>query len=116
MTRHIRSFAGILLAAILAVTSLSVAQARGQAGPAGALVICQGLTVVTVLVDADGQPVKAAHICPDAALALFVEVGAAAPLVPRSLTWDVIAWPVSDRAQASAWVQAARARGPPESL
>ncbi|SMX49221.1 hypothetical protein MAA8898_04227 [Maliponia aquimaris] len=102
-----------MLAAVLAVTGLSVAQARGQAGPAGALVICQGLTVVTILVDAEGQPVEQAHVCPDAALALFVHVGDAAPLVSRAVAWDAIAWPGADSVGVAQWGQAARARGPP---
>lgn len=116
MSQYIRSFAGVVLAVVLAVTGLSVAQARVQAGPAGALVICRGLTVVTILVDAEGQPVERAHICPDAALALFVAAGVTAPQPPLAVSWDRIDWPVVDGVRIARHARAARARGPPLGL
>ena len=112
----IRSITGILLAVVLAATGLSVAHARGQADPAGSMVICRGLTVVTVLVDAEGNPVELPHVCPDAALALFVETGAvtlpsAVALIWRSVDWDQPVLAPVEQARSQV-----RARGPPASF
>ncbi|MGI1660802.1 hypothetical protein ACRDNQ_01065 [Palleronia sp. KMU-117] len=60
----------------MVVTALSVGHARGQARVAGEVVLCIGTQVVTVTVDADGQPVTSVQTCPDGILKL------AAPLAP----------------------------------
>ena len=41
--------------------------------------ICSGTTLSTVLVDKTGQPVRAAHICPDCALDLLSVAGLSEP-------------------------------------
>ncbi|SNT00344.1 hypothetical protein [Antarctobacter heliothermus] len=111
-----RPLFGIVLAVILAVTSQSAAFARGQAGPAGTMVICRGLTVSTVLVDADGQPMQVQHICPDAALALFVATGMVPPPTARSLVWRSVTWDAPPQVSGLLVSIAARARGPPAFL
>ncbi|MFX4298946.1 MULTISPECIES: hypothetical protein [Roseobacteraceae] len=55
----------------LVVTAQAFAQARGSADAVGQMVLCIGTGSVTVNVDANGQPVDAPHICPDAALTLL---------------------------------------------
>ncbi len=60
----------------MAAFGLSVAKAQGAAPAAGMSVICSGDMVMTVFVDADGQPTTAPHLCPDCAMA------AASGLVP----------------------------------
>ncbi|MBY6112868.1 hypothetical protein KUW09_06995 [Mameliella alba] len=111
-----RGFIGIFLAVVLAVTGLSAAHARGQTGPAGSIVICKGLTVATILVDAEGQPVEQPHICPDAALALFVETGETDLPAAIAVTWRAVDWPQARPVQARAAVTHTWARGPPASL
>ncbi|WP_421905033.1 hypothetical protein [Mameliella sp.] len=114
--RKLRTSIGILLAMVLAFTGLSAAYARGQADPAGSIVICRGLTVVTILVDAEGQPVEPPHICPDAATVLFVETGAIALSFAPGLTWRAVDWQQPEEIlprQAKAQV---RVRGPPPIL
>lgn len=63
------------LAAIIVMTSVALGMARGQPGPAGAMVICAGTGAVVVPVDADGNPAGPRHYCPDCALSLL-ETGA----------------------------------------
>ena len=79
--RHITLCLAILT---LVVTAQAFALARGAAPVAGQMVLCIGTGSVTVNIDADGQPVGAPHICPDAALTLLgqdVGVGAAERVV-----------------------------------
>ncbi|BBU57785.1 hypothetical protein KU6B_40500 [Mameliella alba] len=112
----LRPFIGVLLAMVLALTGLSAAYARGQADPAGSIVICRGLTVVTVLVDDEGQPVEPPHICPDAATVLFVETGAIALSIALALTWRTVDWEQPETILAEQAKAQARARGPPRIL
>lgn len=70
MTRHLRPFAAILLAFVLVLTAQSMAVARGAPDVAGAITLCTGTGPVTLLTDRDGQPLGAAHICPDCSLTL----------------------------------------------
>lgn len=74
----LRPLFGLLLALLIAATSLTMAAARGQTRIAGEVVICTGAGVTTVAVDADSQPVGPAHLCPDMVLALMVALDQAA--------------------------------------
>jgi len=76
--RFARPLVALSLALVLAATSLTMAVARGQARVAGEIVICTGMGITVVTVDAEGNPTGPAHICPDMALALM----AAPPLAP----------------------------------
>lgn len=67
MTRLLRTFPAIALAVLLALTSQTMATARGAPAPVGQAVLCTGMGPVTVLVDAQGQPTGKVHICPDCA-------------------------------------------------
>lgn len=55
----------LLLIPAFALGLVGMAQARVQAPAAGEIVICSGYGMVTLAVDADGQPVMAVHFCPD---------------------------------------------------
>ncbi|MDK3017523.1 hypothetical protein [Pseudodonghicola flavimaris] len=72
----------------MALTSHSMAVARGNAGVAGQIVLCTGTGPVTVYVDENGAPTGPPHICPDFALHFlaFVAVPDIAP-VPLALTF-----------------------------
>ncbi|WP_417210788.1 hypothetical protein [Antarctobacter sp.] len=111
-----RSLLGVVMTVVMAVTSLSAAHARGQAAPVGTMVICRGLTVATVLIGADGQPVEVQHICPDAALALFVETGAVPPPITQAFVWQAVQWDAPVLVAGSRGAIAAQARGPPAFL
>lgn len=77
---RIRPIATVLFALCLALTSVTLAVARGQAPAVGTIVVCAGGGFQTIAVDADGNPTGPAHICPDA-IAAFVAVDDTPPVV-----------------------------------
>lgn len=79
----LRPYLGLALCLLLALTSQSMAVARGAPGPTGQVVLCTGTGPVTILVGADGQPTGAVHICPDLALGLFAALDQTWPLPAR---------------------------------
>jgi len=92
MTHAFRPFAALALALLLVFTAQSMAAARGMPGAAGAVVLCTGTGPVTILTDAEGQPVGPAHICPECTLSLIVAVAQhgvvpVAPLSPARVQW-----------------------------
>ena len=56
---------GLLLAVMLALSSVTIAVARGQVAVGGTIVICSGYGLVSVALDADGNPVGPLHPCPE---------------------------------------------------
>ena len=101
-------------ALLVAITSLGLGAARGAASPSEAIVICRGLTAITIWVDDAGNEVPHQDICPAAALALLVSGGAAA----QEARWDLARAPVAWAAPAPGAVPALAqghqdARGPP---
>ncbi len=85
MTRAYRTYLGLILAALLAFTSQSMAVARGMPDAAGQIILCTGQGIVTVSVDEHGQPVERPHICPDCAMSLFAALAEAPRLPVRPL-------------------------------
>jgi hypothetical protein len=53
----------------LALTSVTLAVARGAPQPVGVMVLCTGEGARQVPIDARGQPVAPPHVCPDCLLA-----------------------------------------------
>lgn len=81
--RITRTIKALLVAFLLIVTSQSMAVARGTMRDAsGAVVLCTGTGPITVLTDADGQPIGPSHICPDCALTVMAGLAEAFDL-PR---------------------------------
>jgi hypothetical protein len=80
----VRISTSLLLALVLVLTSQSMAVARGGSAATGQMVICTGSGPMAVLVDADGQPVEAAHLCPDATLQVLTDVDAPLPAFLRA--------------------------------
>jgi hypothetical protein len=110
----VRPFVAIILALLVTLTSQQMAVARGQAAVAGEMVLCTGLgSVVTVNVDADGQPTGPAHICPDCALSLMFAV--ADPALPTTaLTLRAVTYVVRENTISYLHPAVAPlARGPP---
>jgi len=65
----LRSIVAMLLAVMLVTTSGAMAIARGQTkDAAGNIIICTGHGPMSIVVDAGGEPIGPAHICPDCAL------------------------------------------------
>ena len=79
-----RTIISYLLALMLALTSQSMAVARGSAAAADQVVLCTGNGPVAIYIDAEGNPTTAPHICPDSALNVLVE-----PSI-KDLDWSVV--------------------------
>lgn len=112
MTTRLR-LVPLALALIVALTSLTMAVARGQGRPVGEMVVCLGLGTISVPVDAEGRPTGPVHLCPDAAPALFVDAGLVLPpaTAPQGLGLRLAV--VQKTAATGRNAPAARARGPP---
>lgn len=91
-----RSLSGVLLALVLAITSVTMAVARGHAAAAAGgteMVICTGYGLVKVTLDAEGNPTGPVHPCPDC-------VAAGAALVPQPALGPAYAGPAARRTRA----------------
>lgn len=103
----------LLLALLLGLTSQSLATARGQTRIGEAVLICSGEGFVTVTLDAEGNPVGPAHLCPDMVLAFFAAMDLSPVVLPeREGRTERAALPPGPAA-ASQGAPLARARAPP---
>jgi hypothetical protein len=112
MTRF-RTYLALALAFVLTLTAQNMALARSAPDPAGRMVLCTGMGPVTVLVDAEGQPTGAVHICPDCALSLFQMAAAEAVVLLRPTTWTIAQHIDLQSKKFGLTRLPARARGPP---
>ncbi|MCC2097411.1 MAG: hypothetical protein KDJ29_11005 [Hyphomicrobiales bacterium] len=110
----LRPFVAALLALTLVTTSATVGVARGQTRASGTLIICAGQGVISIEVDAQGNPVGPVHICPDCVLAFMAATAGPAAIPARASGWHLADWPTTARAaQIPAPVGTPIARGPP---
>lgn len=105
-----------MLAVLLALTSVQMAVARGSAAPAGTMVLCVGGGVVTVSVDAEGNPTGPVHLCPDCVMSLIVALPDAAILPPHDAGSQRQHFGLRALAEAGRRLGAARVRGPPTGI
>ncbi|MBU2983614.1 hypothetical protein KO498_17535 [Lentibacter algarum] len=80
----LRSYLAIVLSLALVLTGGAMVQARMVNPATGLMVLCSGSGPIVMLVDAQGQPTSAPHLCPDCTLvvaALLTEQPVAAELV-----------------------------------
>jgi hypothetical protein len=108
--RHI-ALVGLMLAMVL--TAITVGHARGQAPVAGQMVLCVGTQIVTVSVDADGQPVTVTHACPDGIMALAGPLVPPVALVVPGAVGQSLIYPVGRLSVPSLRLIEDRARAPP---
>ena len=113
MTRTRHSLPGYVFCLVLALTGYQMAAARAQPVPVGQMVICTGLGLVTVMVDAQGQPTGESHVCPDGLATLFVAAGAACEPKQPSRLWVSLALRPAQAAGQGRRPPQGRARGPP---
>lgn len=113
MTHRFRPLAALALALLLVLTAQSMAVARGMAGPFGAVVLCTGTGPVTILTDAEGQPVGPAHICPDCTLSLIVSLPQADSDVAHPMGRAEAVLPLSAKPVLAQAQRAFSARDPP---
>lgn len=111
---RVKNTLGLILALLIALTSSSMAVARGQMYDAtGAIVLCTGAGPTSVLVDREGQPVEQAPLCPDGAFSFlgFLASSDEVPLLtpsefPVFVKFEITNWPEQALGQT-------RVRGPP---
>jgi hypothetical protein len=104
----------LLLVLSLVLSTVGFGMARGQAPAVGQMVICTGHGIITVTIDADGNPVRTQTLCPDAALGLLAATAPVAPVAlasKTSITWR--SWPALTAVPRSEWYLPRAARGPP---
>lgn len=70
MTRSARIVTAFGLCLFLALTSVTLAVARGAPQPVGVVVLCLDGASRSVAVDADGTPAAPPHVCPECLLGL----------------------------------------------
>lgn len=75
-----KALLSLILSALLVMTSHTGALARSGERAVDQMVICIGLETAVIYVDADGNPTRAPHHCPDCALHVL-----AAPVVAVSV-------------------------------
>jgi hypothetical protein len=76
-----QAFAG-LLALVVVLTNMQMAVGRAQAAAVDRVVICSGYGVMTIDLDADGNPVGPVHLCPDCLAAQGLALGPAPAVAP----------------------------------
>lgn len=116
MTPFLSRLTGLLLVLVVALTSVELGAARGQAKAAGEIILCTGDGPVAVVVDADGKPLNSPHVCPDCVLTLLLDAGSTADLPSRNSSWHSLAFPSETGRHAGHDLPAAQARGPPVRL
>jgi hypothetical protein len=110
-----RPLIALLLALVLALTSTSVAVAKGSPMAVDRMVICTGLVASVVYTDADGQPTSAPHLCPDCVMHLTFGVLPFAD--PAAVPIILIARRGAPLSHATLWSRpdaTVLARGPPD--
>ncbi|MEN8832911.1 MAG: hypothetical protein ABF285_12990 [Pacificibacter sp.] len=112
--RLLKPILAFVFAAVIIATSGAMASARGMARDAsGEMVLCVGTGSVTVLMDADGQPLGVAHFCPDCALASLAVVATDEAVVQPSFSAKTLPVTPVQIAQAPVDGVFTTARGPP---
>lgn len=109
----LRLFPVLFLALMLCIGAMQAAVMRLQAS-AGSITICSGAGMVTLHLDASGQPTAPPHLCPDCTAALAAGLADAPVSAPRApfLRAEVLALPVVQAVRTQLLLHP-QARGPP---
>lgn len=103
----------LVLALCVALVSVHTAIGRAEAAGASEIQFCIGTDIVTVTLDAKGDPVKRGHTCPDCVLSglavLHIE---SRPTLPRTRAQRLDS-PAPTRSVTPARLPQKAARGPP---
>ncbi len=102
----------LMLALVLALTSVSMAVARGGMSLNGAMILCLNATQVAVPLGPDGLPQEHEPICPDCTM---VTLGLNDPVASPGPAWQLSQITPAHHAiiDHSTPVQGGQARGPP---
>jgi hypothetical protein len=112
-----RGAVALLLALVLALSSVTMAQARHMPRAAGAAVLCTAAGVVAVAVDAQGNPVGPMLPCPDCIAAAHALTPAPAPLpAPAQRLVGLAPVPAAAQAAPRTALRHRHARAPPATV
>ena len=104
----------LLLVLSLGLSTVGFGIARGQAPIAGEMVICTGQGMVTLSVDAEGNPIETHTLCPDAALVFFAAVASEPPANgPLGVSFVRLDWSQQAQQRHVSLPLTHGARGPP---
>lgn len=113
MMVYLRAYLIQLMIAVLVLTGLSMAVARGTPATAGQIEICTGSGPIMVVLDEDGNPTGQVHYCPESAMTLMNALADVPVLpVPISVRSERV---MPERASAQVMIRPLRAvaRAPP---
>lgn len=91
-----RSALHLILALIVALSSVTMAQARHQARAHGEMVICTGIGMIAVEVDAQGNPVGPMLPCPECTPALAALDAGPAPVPGPAVRLVPVVWAAAE--------------------
>lgn len=103
----------LCLATFLALTSMALGAARGQATPASTVVICTEGGTTLLPLDGRGEPVVQDHSCPDCAGTALALLPAPCLALFRRASPVEMAWPRDAGDPAGRRIAGPVARGPP---
>lgn len=112
-----RVILSLILSLVLALASGTMAVARTQASAFGQITICSGYGIVTVSVDAEGNPVGPVHPCPDCLTGVMLAGPLPMAIVASQPLSRAVRLPHGTAQLPGARaVPVARARGPPQQV
>ncbi|MDD7971839.1 hypothetical protein [Roseinatronobacter alkalisoli] len=115
MTNLARTLSVVALALSLALAGIGFVQARHLAAGAQTLVICTGYGLVSITIDADGNPVEQTVPCPDCVVTVIAGLSDTVQFPDALVRFHRMQWHVSEPIwQAGAAGFWARSRAPPE--
>lgn len=112
MMRVANPVTALLLGLVLALTSVSMAVARGGMSVHGTMILCIDATQQVVPLGPDGAPQEAQHPCPDCTMGALALTGAL-PLDPPEWRMGQVQARVFSLTLHQTPVQGGQGRGPP---
>ena len=111
-----RSILPVLLALLVAMTSVQLAVARGQPQAAGQVELCADGSIIVIAMDREGNPIGPAHICPDVALAFMAALDLPPPGAMQPFHMQRVGYAIDAHDAGSLIHITTLARGPPLSV
>lgn len=109
----LRSLSALTLALVLAVSGQTMVAAQHNAAVVGEMEICTGFGIVTVQMDAEGNPTGPLIVCADFASTLSADAQVAGCLSAPQPIWITLEYGLGTTSRFGRSAPVASARGPP---